>query len=319
MPKTTSNSTHHQPVNQNLRRHRAHHHQVHQNPPTDSGPHSINPNQHQHQTSQTGQVGIIIILLTVVLLTIGVSLGLRTAKEQQTTIETETGTRVFSAAESSVEEALSAIYEQEKQGGVISDGTTMGENGQYQINTVQEVGLFLKQGHVVQVEVDANSGSDLEINWAREASCDEPSNQPAALLVSTFEYDTDANDGSYFSKHYAYDGCANTTGDRGNNFEEADAASETGYQYGATVTLTDLGYVRILPVYNDTDLYLSGGIEPSQYNISSSAKSDASQEPGVTPSPGVVKAIEVKRTKPAAPAFMEFALASGGDIEITQP
>ncbi len=249
---------------------------------------------------QNGQIGIIIILLMTILLTLGISLGLRTSKKQEVSIEQEESTRVFNSAESGVERALSEIYEKEKQGETVEDEVVPGDdNEEYQIETKSELEMYIDQGISVKAPLD-NTTDDVDIDWWLERGTDCASDQPSAVIVSIYNDDG----GNITSRYLGFDPC---NSDRNNNFENPSSSPRAGYNYRATVSLqAGDAYLRVTPLYNSSKVYLSSGaISQGQYDISSRATdSDAT----------VAKAIDVSRSLPAAPSFMDYALISGANL-----
>src|SRR5258708_19174487 len=59
---------------------------------------------------QSGQIGIIIILIMVVLLTVGLSLAARSSREVTLSTQEAESTRTFNAAEAGVEQAMSGGF-----------------------------------------------------------------------------------------------------------------------------------------------------------------------------------------------------------------
>jgi Tfp pilus assembly protein PilX len=60
---------------------------------------------------QAGQVGVIVLLISAIILVIGLSIASRTIKESQSTITAEDSARVFSTAESGIQQALGNIFQ----------------------------------------------------------------------------------------------------------------------------------------------------------------------------------------------------------------
>jgi hypothetical protein len=248
---------------------------------------------------QNGQIGIIIILLMTILLTLGISLGLRTSKKQEVSIEQEESTRVFNSAESGVERALSKIYRQEKQGNPVGDEIVAGDdNEEYQIETKSELEMYIDQG--ISVKAPLDNTTDVDIDWWLERGTDCANDQPSAVIVSIYNN----SGGNITSRYLGFDPCHS---DRNNNFDNPSSSPRAGYNYRATISLqAGDAYLRVTPLYNSSKVYLSGGaISQGQYDISSRATdSDAT----------VAKAIDVSRSLPAAPSFMDYALISGANL-----
>src|SRR6185369_1704811 len=62
------------------------------------------------RTTQSGQIGIIIILIMVVLLTVGLSLASRSTREVRLSQQEVESNRVFNVAEAGIEQALSSDF-----------------------------------------------------------------------------------------------------------------------------------------------------------------------------------------------------------------
>ena len=83
------------------------------------------------------------------------------------------------------------------------------------------------------------------------------------------------------------------------------------FQYGINITSNNnqSSFIRIFPIGRGTDINVGAAtnlIANAQYTILSLAQ---------MPDGSSAKAIEVKRSIPSAPAFMDFALVSGSGLE----
>ncbi|MCC6711088.1 MAG: hypothetical protein IT416_01920 [Candidatus Pacebacteria bacterium] len=255
------------------------------------------------KNSNQGQVGLIVLLIMVVILALGLSLAARTSQQAQIAIQQEDTTRVFNAAESGIEAALADIYQAESAGTVnelseelanldISDSAS---DINYSITKSNILETHLKQGTSTELRVPA-AGS-ISFYWATEAACTDT----ASLLLSIY-----ADNGSQVTaRHYAVGNCSGAS-TRGDNFIANDAGPAP-YKYAYTLfTTADDQFVRVKPVYNDTDIKIVGSPAVSQFTINSQAQNTlANQE---------TRTFEVKRTLSTAPAFMEYALVSGSSI-----
>ena len=258
---------------------------------------------HSLKSDNRGQVGLIVLLIMVVILALGLSLAARTSQQAEIAIQQEDTTRVFNAAESGVEAALANIYQAESAGSVNDlseeiaslDISETNSNINYSITKSNILETHLKQGTSTELKVPA-AGS-ISFYWATEAACTDT----ASLLLSVY-----ANNGTNVTaKHFAVGNCSGTS-TRGDNFIANDAGPAP-YKYGYTLfTSADDLFVRVKPVYNDTDIKIVGSPAVSQFTINSQAQNTlASQE---------TRTFEVKRTLSTAPAFMEYALVSGSSI-----
>ncbi len=251
---------------------------------------------------QSGQIGVIILLVMIVVLTIGLSLAARTTQETSNTIQRENSTRVFSAAESGIEAALATIFSAERNGTAIApedtaisldggDPDASDYNVQYQIIPQTTLQTELAQGTAAALPL--SGAGNVTIRWSKEVC---PSS--AALLIGVFSDSPNAT-----ARFFAVDGCAS---DRGNGMTQASADDTAGtiykWKYVYTQSVGD-ATIRVMPIYRDTAITALGPFDTVQYVVNAQAQgSDGSQE---------AKAIEVRRTIPAAPSFMDFALVSG--------
>lgn len=259
----------------------------------------------QTSRTQSGVIAVVVLLIMVVILTIGISIATRSSEEGMMTVQQEESAQVFNAAETGIERALSGLtnYEQGKidiaalQLGSWVESNTNDALGQYQISTQNTLDILLNQGHSIEIPVNGASGN-ITINWA-ETTCD----SSAALLIAVTSFD-----GSDYSTRYVpIDPCASRQNSHHFLTNSGPGTAPKNYRFDLALTSDDT-LVSIKALYDDTDIVVSGaGISNTvQYRIIAAAKNiEAGQE---------AKAINVNRSLPAAPAFMDFALVSGNSI-----
>ncbi len=254
---------------------------------------------HSSTPSQSGQAGLIILLLTVAVLTVGISVASRTTTDVKLSRQEEESNRVFNEAESQIEEILSQDLSTFPAAGSQSPapGETVATN--YTIEELRILETQLFEGGSAQVDVTgATLGNNLRIRWSREQACGQ---NPASLLVMTFSRDSS---GQVISRSRGYRIC-----DRGDNFLTATLLSGQTYRGEVTHPLqADDQYVRIKTLYNDTSLRVEGigwTLPIQYYKIRSVAQSTTGNES---------RAVEVNRTKPSAPSVFDFVLFSGSSI-----
>lgn len=252
--------------------------------------------------SQSGQVGIIIILIMVVLLTFGLSIASRSTREVALSQQEEESNRVFNAAEAGVERALATDLdfqgEEFSEDGTIIPGTDSSLSYNIRKNRVLETRLIQGTTAMIQMQDATNPlPTEISIDWSRETDCG-AARKPASLIVSV--YNVTGLDESV--RHLAFGACTR-------NDEIAVAGvGQNGYYRRATIT-TQAGdqFMRIKSMYNDTHLRVSAPTTlPTQaYNIRSEAESTLGNE---------TRAVEVLRTLPVAPSVMDYALFSGSTL-----
>jgi Tfp pilus assembly protein PilX len=255
------------------------------------------------RSSRSGQVGLIVLLVMVIILALGLSLAVRTSQQAEVAIQQEDTARVFNAAEAGVEAALANIFQFESAGniaGISESEETLnlaGSNAEinYTVTKTNTLETQLRQGTSTELAVPA--AGTITFYWAKETTCA----ASASLILSVYSNAS----GTVTARHYAVGDC-NGEDMRNDNFL-ANTAGQAPYQYGYVLSTTanDV-FVRVKPVYNDTDMLIIGSPSVSQFTIHSQAQNTlAGQE---------ARTFEVKRTLSTAPAFMEYALVSGGSI-----
>ena len=251
---------------------------------------------------QSGQIGVIIVLIMSVLLTVGLSMSANTNSDLFISQQEEESNRVFNAAEAGIEEALSGnlVFSENPATGTVAKIADIGIN--YQVNSLRILETRVFEGSSLKIDVQgAATGNQLNLNWAKETTCSgEKKISPASLLISVYYDDA----GTIKTRHYAYGGC-----DYSDNFIPAIVVNNEGYKRGITVTLTeDDLFVRIKPVYNDTNIRARGfgwNLPYQGFLIRSEAESDLGNEN---------RSVEVIRSLPNAPAVMDYSLYSGSTI-----
>jgi Tfp pilus assembly protein PilX len=256
-------------------------------------------------SSQSGQIGVIILLIMVVLLTIGLSLAARTTQELFTTQQTADSARVFNAAEAGIEEGLATDFE-----------TATFQNDQLpcSISTIENTDVNCTVTRVYTLETRTFEGVDVladlpddgttntngvTIDWSRESDCS--TENPASLLVSVYNHDTATN--TTTMRSYPLAGCDHSDGFASSTRINQDYT----FRYNLPLQAKDI-FVRIKPIYNDTHVKVSGNgwtLPVQYYHVRSEARNANGDE---------VRAVEVNRTLPMAPSILDFAVFSGDAI-----
>lgn len=256
--------------------------------------------------SQSGQIGIIIILIMVVLLTIGLSLANRATREVFLSSQEQATTRVFNAAEAGVEQALATDLSFQGEEYHPAATTIPGTDStvDYVIKKVRVLETLIFQGVSAKVLVSDGSApppAQLNIDWSKETDC--ATQVPASLVVSVYSQDA-STPPIVTVRHYAFAACNHNDG------VTVAGAGSNGYYKRVTIPLQISDrFVRIKPVYNDTNLRVSpssGTLPVQYYNIRSSATNVNGDENRV---------VEVNQTLPTAPSIFDYVLFSGGNLE----
>jgi len=259
------------------------------------------------RAAQSGQIGIIVVLIMVVLLTIGLSLASRTTKEVALSTQEQESTRVFDAAEVGVEQALSTSLSFAGNTFTSSPLQPTGSNATvtYTINKQFDLEMQIFQGYSAMIQLtDAthpNPPPSLLIDWSTE-DC---TNSAASLMVSIFTVDTSVNPATVKVRYKTFEPCG-----RGNGFSAGGiSGGQNGYFKRATIGLAPKdNFVRIKPIYNDTKMLVqasSGQLPVQSYAIHSSGNNNNGTEN---------RNVQVTRSLPTAPSIFDFNLFSGTTI-----
>lgn len=247
----------------------------------------------KHSIHQSGQVAVVVLLIMVVLLTIGLSLATRTTQELFLSDQQSESARVFNAAESGIEQALSEV--QVGQGTLTVDGVDVA----YNVSGSSTLETRISEGASVHLDLTGYTG-DVDFEWATEGNCPE-----RASLVANIFYD---DSGTTRSKTIPFGPACDGHSD---NFYDGTLLGGNPYYHSYTIAAADIPanalFIRVKPVYADTDLKVDGQLGfPTQYHVISST---ATYQEG-----DEERNIEVSRTLPTGPAYMDYALYSGGGI-----
>lgn len=253
---------------------------------------------------QSGQVGVIVLLVSAIILVIGLSIANRTIKESQSTVAQEDSARVFSTAESGVQQALGNIFQFESdQNATLPEDFSFDDANlnQVSITSEQTFESFLPEKNVLEIKIVNGQTGTINLNWSK-STC---SQGAANLLIGHYFL----NAGNYDVNYYLVGNCP-SYGDQYLISAGTSVIATYKFLYNLNITASNnqSAFLRIIPLGRGTDLNVgstTGLISNAQYTILSLAQmSDGSS----------AKAIEVKRSIPSAPAFMDFALVSGGNL-----
>ena len=253
--------------------------------------------------NQQGQVGVIVLLISAIVLVVGLSIANRVALEGQSTVQQEDSSRVFNTAETGVEQALNHIFEFEA-GNVELDNQFNFEDtnlNQVNVSTEQEFSGFVQAGDMLRIEVEEGQTGVIDLNWSK-TNC---SQGAANLLISHYYQGTDSNANFYLVGNCeSYDDQALITAD-----PSAVVPYNFNHQFVIDNTNNSSSFIRIYPLEVGTDVNISASaalLSNVQYVVTSMAQNQSGSS---------AKAIEVKRNVPTSPNFMDFTLVSGGSLE----
>lgn len=252
----------------------------------------------------SGQIGIIVILITAAILTFGLSVADRVVQENKVVVDRSDSIRVFNVAETGIDKALNQIYQYET--GIIDTLTTTdllpdNDFNQVSVASSQSFEGYLNQGESLRIDLN-NLAGGVDIKWSK-TTCG-PTHKVGLLL--TFLHLS----GTEYQSYYYLVAANNCLYNSAQNFIVATETSTDEFKYAYTLNLpaSNDSSLYIQAVGAGADIQVSGGsglIAEAQYLIESRAKSENDISN---------KTIEVKKSLPSAPGFMSFALFSGGTI-----
>lgn len=245
--------------------------------------------------SQSGQVGLVVLLVMTALLSVGISAVSRSTSDLKVTRQEAEATQVFNAAEAGIEEGLAKLETSDYDPGELTVGGDIEVD--YEINQVNDLEISLFQGTVVYLDTNsAGNGDSLRIQWARDEDC---SSNAAAVVVVIY------NSVAGTVRREGYTRC-----DRSDGFVNVGAGSG-GYFAAVSIPLiAGDDIVRVRPYYNDTTVYAQAGgggwSMPTQYY---QVRAAAQRQEGAE-----TKVIEVRKSLPTLPSVFDFAILSGTTI-----
>jgi len=246
---------------------------------------------------QSGQVGIAVILVMVIMSTIGISLATRSASDVRTARQSQEATQTFSAAEAALEDILSRdeAFLEDTSSGQFSGVQDVSVD--YTVGKESELNTELLEGSTVEVNVSGGSaGQGVVLEWSDSTNC---SDSPAALLVGV----VNTNGAAPITRYYGFTSC-----DRADGMELISTEGSTLARQVVVTLQTGDQTLRVTPIYNDTDLVVNGSgwtLPTQEFTINSVAQNQLGRE---------TKAIEVERSAAYAPTILDYALVSGTNI-----
>ena len=253
------------------------------------------------KNAQSGQIGVIILLIMVVMLTIGISIASQTSQDLFLAQQQVESTRVFNAAEAGIEQALSSNldFEGSSLTGELDNFASTNVDVSYTIN--KENQLESRLFEMVGVKVDVTGffpGNTVDIRWSKESNCG--SEDVASLIVTAFVQSPDG--ARAYQSGFA--GC-----NRGDGFTTASTVNLNGYRRRVVMIIPDnTQFLRITPLYNDTHVRIAGGnwtLPVQSFKVRSEAENTLGDE---------FRAVEVSRTLDSSPSILDYAVFSGEGI-----
>ena len=246
-----------------------------------------------------GQVAVIVLLIMAGLLIIVLNYASRTTDQVFLSGQQQDTTRVFNAAESGVEEALSQFGS-----GTVPLTTDLPDiDGVSATRTVTpQSGLELAnlpEGMAASVALSGVAGETMTVLWAEDT---QTCNEQASIAISIY-YD----DGGIIKSQVIP--VKPACGGNGDGFVVADNGGfGLANKYEVIPLPTNAKIARITALYNSTKLKVSGVTSLQAHDVE--VRANANQ--GSTSNEE--RAIKVTRTLPAPPMVLDYAVYSGGTL-----
>lgn len=253
----------------------------------------------------SGQIGIIVVLITAAILTFGLSVANRVIQENKVVVDRSDSIRTFNTAETGVDTALNKIFQYES--GSLANppiGQVVDEAlSQVSVAKISSYEGHLDQGESLQIDLN-NQAGNIIIEWSKTAC---GTTHKIGLLITHLYLSGNQYQSNYYLLAHKPD-CLHSSQQ---NFIDATYTASATFKYKYTLTglpASADASLLIQPLGAATDITISGSsglIANSQYEIESLAKSENEVSN---------KTIKVNKSVPSAPGFMSFALFSGSNI-----
>jgi hypothetical protein len=238
-----------------------------------------------------------------VVLTIGLSLFVRTTRQVDIANQQEESARIFNAAETGIEKALADVFATEQTSNIfdaVSNQELLVDNDNAKVSlqiAQQKLETYLDQGSTAELKLTTTDA--VTILWSK-VNC---SQNPAALIIAI--QNTDPGTGAESTRFEAIKGQSCTSG---TNFTESSAGTSP-YLFSHTLTIqAGDKTVRVEPIFSGTDIAATGlSINKAQFLVTAKAQDNSGAN-------DQAKAIEVKRTLATPPSFMNYTVYSGTSL-----
>ena len=254
----------------------------------------------------SGQVGLILIVIMGALIALSMSVASRTVSDLLLSRQESESSSVFNVAETGVEEALNRLRsEGDSMTGSITGtvGDDVFASGEYEASESYGLGFFIEEGEVIEVDLDGYTGTDIDLFWTlknddENVACvgEGSGNAPAGVEVIQVASD-------YTISHDYYNPYNCNPG--GNNF---DGSAGDGGNFRSRIVVSlipSASIIRVRPIYSGTTIEVSGdsSLSSQSFVVRSYAEGgDARND------------IEVKRSNLKADGIFDYALFSSISI-----
>lgn len=261
---------------------------------------------------QRGQVGIIVLLITVVMLTIGISVVSHTSTDVSISQTQQSASQALDAAQSAVEAAFANPQVVNPSASPVSTQSIVIDPGkltaQYDATKLNYLETTLEEGQVAGIDLSNSTfvaGNQLRIAWGKETTC--TLTAPASLVVSVYNMPAS---GSAVVNHYYLSPCSRDASVTDGFTVLSPPGAYSGYYASYLLSLqTGDKLVRFRPIYSQTGLLVNASGTWSLGNQSLQVHASAKDLIGLEN-----KSIQVDQSLPTAPNIFEYTLYSGTTI-----
>jgi hypothetical protein len=222
-----------------------------------------------NNSSEKGQMLLIVVLIMVVALTVGLSIAARSLVNLKIATDDENSQRAFSAAEAGIERLIKT----DCSGQCNLDEEQLGNGASFtgQATAIEGVSFLIKDG----IEIKQDEGTDIWLStyssdpaliygnsrsgtvnlfWGDSSNdCSVPARVPAALDIIIFSKPA----GTIIMNRKVVDPCS-----RGNNFSSTNIAGESigprSFPYGYSFDVVSALLVRVVPIYSNAIMGVRG-------------------------------------------------------------
>jgi len=259
---------------------------------------------------QSGQVGLVLLVVMGLLISLVLSVALRSLADTTLSRQERESGAAFSLAEGGIENALNEL----RQGTVNTGNVTIGDStgnvtGFYTVQELESHSLYLAEGDTAQIDLTDYTGATITLRWTKKNTAEDPGcgvegsgTVPAAIEVTQIPT-TGATKRAYYNPSSCH--AALTTS---NSFAVSSGVNATYLSAkNHPIEVGSEGVLRVKMIYHGATLQVVGAagspLTTQLYLVKSVAGGgDAKQE------------IEVKRGLDASGSVFDYAVFAAGTI-----
>jgi hypothetical protein len=237
--------------------------------------------------NQSGQIGLVVLLIGAVLMTIGIGAVSQSIIETKTAKQEEESSQAFNLAEQGIEGILDSALPETATSDQELD-LPDGYEGSYSITPNIIFKTTIPEGHSGNVILPVSNPGTLTINWTNTGNC----TSQAAIIVAI------VSETSVRRYYYRPTDCFEAAPTLATGFTEAANTASVPFNVG-----DELARIKVL--YATTELTVSGTNVTQQHDIQAEARNQSTLE---------TRVVSVTKMRPSAPGIFDYALFSGTGI-----